>query len=577
MSIAVVPVTLPETEVFGGDSQPTVGPDADSLNALGLELAGRDEVAAAAESFGRACRIDPRFAAARHNLGIALVQQGDPAGAAEALRLATAIDPAYFEAHLSLAALLAADDGKQADAIGSFRQAVRCRPTSAEALSGLGLALATAGRGAEGAIYLRQATRLNPGFVGAWNNLAIAEADAGRYADAEAAVERALQLDPASPDGHVNLGNLLKEQGRVPEALAAYDLALWLRPGHAGTRWNRSLALLQAGDYERGWAEYEARWDRGDAGCRRPTFACPEWDGSPLAGRSVLLWCEQGLGDAVQFVRYAGAMKRAGAGRLTCWCPPPLLAVLATCPWLDAVAPEGVEPPPADLHVPLMTLPRLCGTTAADVVPAEVPYLRPDPDRVRHWRAVLAARAAGEGPGVAPPFTLGVVWQGNPHHRWDRHRSVPLSTFAPLAAVVGVRLVSLQRGPGVEQLRAGAGGTPPVPMWDVLAGAAASGATASAAGDEPAAVADVLALAAAVDRVVTVDTLPAHLAGAGGLRTWVALSTMVDWRWLLGRPDTPWYPTMRLYRQDRRGDWGPVFGRMVDDLRTEVGVARAGV
>ena len=461
-----------------------------------------------------------------------------------------------------MAGLLASDrraDALAAAAIESYRHAVRCRPGSAEALSGLGFALATAGRGGEAAIYLRQATRLKPDFAGAWNNLGLAEADAGRYADAEEAIDRALRLDPASADAHVNLGNVLKEQGRVAEALACYDVALWLRPNHPGTRWNRSLALLQRGDFGAGWQEYEARWDRGEPGTRRPVLACPEWDGSPPAGRSMLLWCEQGLGDAVQFVRYAGLLKRAGAGRLTCWCPPPLLAVLATSPWLDAVAPEGRDPPAADLHVPLMSLPRLFGTTL-DAVPADVPYLRPDAGRVRHWRSVLAQRRAADGPAAgAQARTVGIVWQGNPHHRWDRHRSVALAEFGPLAAVPGVRLVSLQRGPGVEQLRPGPTGGKPVPVWDVL----------GATDDAPAAVADVLALAAAVDWVVAVDTLPAHLAGAAGLPVWVALSTMVDWRWLLCRPDTPWYPTMRLYRQDRRGEWEPVFERMARDLRTD--------
>jgi Flp pilus assembly protein TadD len=546
-------------------------PDPDSLNALGLELAARGDPAAAAEAFARAVRLAPRFAQARHNLGVALGQLGDVDGAVDALRLALLVDPNYFEAHLTLAALLAAE-GRTALAAEGYRAAVRLRPGSAEALSGLGLALTTAGRGAEAAVYLRQATRLKPDFAGAHNNLGLAEADAGRYDLAEAAFDRALRLDPLCAEAHANLGNTLKEQGRLAEALACYDVALWVRPGHAATCWNRSLALLQAGDFDRGWPAYEARWDRGDPGSRRPPLACPEWDGSPLGGRSVLLWCEQGLGDAVQFVRYAALLKRAGASRLTCWCPPPLTAVLATCPWLDAVAPEGVDPPTADLHVPIMSLPRLFGTTL-DAVPAEVPYLRPDADRAAHWRATLAGRLAQVNAGddcTHAPFTVGIAWQGNPHHRWDRHRSVPLAAFAPLAAVTGVRLVSLQRGPGTEQLRGGRGGaagtTPAavaaarVPVLDVLDPSA----------DEPAAVADVVALTAVVDLVVTVDTLPAHLAGAVGADVWVALSTMVDWRWLLGRDDTPWYPTMRLFRQDRRGDWGPVFERIARCLGDRV-------
>jgi hypothetical protein len=219
-----------------------------------------------------------------------------------------------------------------------------------------------------------------------------------------------------------------------------------------------------------------------------------------------------------------------------------LLPLFTTCPGVDQLVAEGAEPPPFDVQAPLMSLPLLLGTTV-ETVPADVPYLSAEPARVERWRARLDA---------LPGFKVEVVWQGNPHFSWDRWRSFPLHALAPLAAVEGVRLVSLQKGPGAEQVAALKGRLP----VEELEGLDAEGGV----------FLDTAAVMRCLDLVVTADTAAAHLAGALGAPAWAALSAVADWRWLLGREDTPWYPTLRLFRQKTLGDWGEVFERMAIDL-----------
>jgi hypothetical protein len=318
-------------------------------------------------------------------------------------------------------------------------------------------------------------------------------------------------------------------------------VALWYRPEQASAHYNRSLALLQGGDYEHGWPAYEWRW-------KRPTmpprpFSQPRWDGSRLDGKSILLWCEQGLGDAIQFVRYGIQVKERG-GNVFLECPVNLLSVLRTCPCLDIIVGEGLPSPDFDVQAPLLSLPALCGTTLENV-PATVPYLFADEKLVEAWREKLG-RAEGN-------VLIGVVWQGNPRHGWDHWRSFPLTALAPLAAVPGVRLISLQQGPGVEQLRSLRGRFQVQDLGKDL--------------DRGGGFADTAAVMANLDLVVTADTAAAHLAGALGVPTWLALAAVADWRWMLGREDTPWYPTMHLFRQRRLNDWADVFEHMAAELQ----------
>ncbi|MHC5543527.1 glycosyltransferase family protein, partial [Singulisphaera rosea] len=292
--------------------------------------------------------------------------------------------------------------------------------------------------------------------------------------------------------------------------------------------------------FARGWPEYEWRWKCPGRGM--PTFGLPLWDGQDLAGRTILLHTEQGFGDTLQFLRFARDVKRKG-GIVALLCPEPLASLLASCPWIDRIIPPGMTASGFSCHAPLMSLPAILGTTL-ETLPAEVPYLSPSPERVESWGRRLGGRTE---------FKVGITWQGNPKHRMDRRRSFALAHYAGLAGLEGVRLISLQKGFGVEQLLENAGN---FSVEDLET----SGAEALTDFNETAAVIRNL------DLVVTADMSVAHLAGSLGAPVWVALSSVAEWRWMEHREDCPWYPSMRLFRQSMEGDWGEVFGRIEREL-----------
>jgi tetratricopeptide (TPR) repeat protein len=512
----------------------------EALMAMGVLLGEAGRPAEALPVLQQVVQARPDVAQAHHNLGVALAQLGRTEEAANCLQEAVRVQPNYADAHCHLGNLLR-DLRRLPEAEEHYRTCIAQRPDHAAAYINLGLSLTETGRHTEAMVLLRQATRLSPKSKEAWNNLGLAYSGRGEFVQARSCYEEALRLASDYTEAHVNLGSAWKEEGHLDEALACYQVALWYRPELPSAHYNRALTLLQAGDYERGWPAYEWRW-------RRPTmpprpFVQPRWDGSSLEGKTILLWCEQGLGDAIQFVRYAPLVKERG-GRVVLECPANLVSVLQTCPGVDVIVAEGVPPPDFDVQAPLLSLPALFSTTLASV-PGTVPYLFPDQKLVEAWREKLG-RAEGN-------VLIGVVWQGNPRHGWDHWRSFPLTALAPVAAVPGVRLVSLQQGPGVEQLRSLGGRFQVLDLGDDL--------------DRGGGFADTAAVMANLDVVVTADTAAAHLAGALGVPTWLALAAVADWRWLLGREDTPWYPTMRLFRQQGLNRWGDVFERMAAELQ----------
>jgi tetratricopeptide (TPR) repeat protein len=513
--------------------------NADILMALAVLVGEAGRPAEALTLLQQAIQARPDAAQAHHNLGVALAQLGRTEEATNSLREAVRLGPDYAEAHCHLGNLLR-DQRKLAEAQEHFRTAIARRPEYASGHINLGLTLTETGQHAEAVIVLRQATRLAPKSKEAWNNLGLAYSGRGAFGPARSCYEEALRVDPAYAEAHANLGSAYKEEGKLAEALACYQLAIWLRPELPSAHYNRALALLQAGDYERGWPAYEWRW-------KRPTmpprpFTQPRWDGSALEGKTILLWCEQGFGDAIQFVRYAALVKERG-GTVLLECPTNLLSLLRTVPGADRIVGEGLPLPEFDAQAPLLSLPALFGTTLANV-PGTVAYVQADPALVETWRQKLGLAEDG--------LHIGIVWQGNPRHGWDRWRSFPLTALAPLAEVPGVRLVSLQKGAGVEQLKSLRGQFSVVDLGDDL--------------DREGGFADTAAVMANLDLVVTADTAAAHLAGALGVPVWVALAAVADWRWLLGREDTPWYPTMRLFRQKRLKVWADVFNRMATQL-----------
>jgi tetratricopeptide (TPR) repeat protein len=514
----------------------------DAHNHLGLLLLRQRRLDEARGCFEQATRRDPGSADAHNNLGAVLREQGRPDEAVACFHRALALQPAHAGAHNNLGRVCEAG-GRLEEAAARYRLAICSQPANAAFHNNLGNALARLSRPEEAIACYREAVRLQPAEPVHPSNLANALTLAGRPEQAEECCRAALRLRPDFVDARHNLAITLAAQGKFAEALEHNAEALRLAPEHAGARNCRALWWLQHGDFARGWPEYEWRW-RANGVAPRP-FREPAWDGSPLGGRTVLLHAEQALGDTIQFIRYAPLVRRRGGG-VVVECQPALARLLESCPGIDRVVPRGSPLPPFDVHAPLLSLPGLLGTTL-DTVPAEVPYLSAAPDLVAAWRRELGAGA----------FKVGVAWQGSPTFAGDRLRSVPLRHFAPLARVPGVRLFGLQKGPGREQIGPAAR---LVPLTDL-------GATLD---EGTGAFLDTAAVMRNLDLVVTTDTALAHLAGALGVRAWVALSVGPDWRWLLGREDCPWYPSLRLFRQSRPHDWDEVFERMAVELRREL-------
>jgi hypothetical protein len=384
-------------------------------------------------------------------------------------------------------------------------------------------------------------------------NLGVLLSDQGQYDEAIACFEESLRLRPDSHEALDNLGSTLARQGKWKEALSLYEQALRLKPDYPEARRNRSFAWLAQGDFERGWPEYEWRLK-----CRKHrgvTFGRLRWDGHDLAGKTILLHAEQGLGDSLQFIRFAPLVKLLGGPEILFYSPAPLARLSARCPGVDRVFTDGSRLPDFDVHASLMSLPALLGTTLASL-PRTVPYLSADRETIDKWRPVVErAFSGGSSSSSPPPMRIGIAWQGNPLNRVDRWRSYPLAELALLAELPGVRLISLQRGDGTDQLRKLAGRFSVAELNGDIQGLEAD-----------LDFLDTAAVMSQLDLVVTPETAVAHLAGSLGVEVWVALSHVGDWRWQLDQDASPWYPTMRLFRQPRPGDWEDVFQRMADTL-----------
>ena len=468
-----------------------------------------------------------------------LFQAGDLAGALRVYRKVVEIDSSVDAAWQMIGAIDQLE-GRLELAVTSYQEVLRLDPNHVEALNNLAVALHAQGQ-IENALHcLRRALELKPDYADAHSNLGNVLQEQGQLDLAVAAYRQALQLKPAYFDALNNLGNVLRAQGRLTESVATYERALQVKPDDPQVRLSRALCWLQMGDFERGWAEYEWRLK-----CKEfsiPAFRQPLWDGSPLEGRAILLYADHGLGDSIQFIRYAPTVKARG-GRVIVACQQPLARLLATCPGIDQVVAEGSFLPDFAFYAPLMSLPRIVGTNLANI-PAEVPYVTADTSLVEQWRREL---------GPDGGLRIGIAWQGNPRYRRDHQRSFRLAQLEPVARVAGVRLFSLQKELGTDQI-----------------GELGERFSVSDLGSRFTDFMDTAAVIRNLDLVITLDSSLAHLAGALGVPTWVAIPVAADWRWLTDREDSPWYPTMRLFRQKRWGYWDEVFARMAVEVVAKV-------
>lgn len=507
----------------------------DALNHLGNALKQTGKLAAAIDCYQRAIAINPYFLDGLNNLADAL-QKVDRAQEADACyERVLRIKADHPEALLSRAELLRRQR-KLGEAIAACRRAIDAKPDFADAYNTLGATLAEQEKLEQAVAAYECAIALQPAHAGAHSNLGYAYHVCGRLDDAQASYARAIELRPDMPQVHNNLGNLLRDRLDLEAAKAAYDRAIFFRPDHTDAHWNRALLWLLAGDFANGWPEYEWRWLNFPQ--ERRHFRPPLWDGSrDLTGKTILLHAEQGMGDAIQFVRLAPRVAARGA-TVHLECPRELEPLLQRFEGVTRTIVRGDPPPPFDFHCPLLSLPHALGLTPKTMA-APAPYLAPHPLLVRHWRdAVAPFREA---------IKVGLAWAGSPIHRRDRERSLPLRTLAPLFAVEGIRFFSLQKGDAAIEARDARG------LVDLT----------SQLHD----FADTAALILELDLVICVDTAVAHLAGALGKPVWVLLQYSPDWRWLLGRDDTPWYPTMTLLRQQALGDWSVPIAAAVEKLR----------
>jgi Flp pilus assembly protein TadD len=440
------------------------------------------------------------------------------------------------------------------------RRARKLKPDDFAILNNLGNVLWEQRRLSEAVRFYRRAIKLKPDSAEALVNLGVTLSDLGQFDESHSCIRESIRLQPAPADSHVNLGMNSARQGNLDEALLCYEEALRRRPDFPEARRNRSYIWLIRGDFERGWPEYE--WRLKCPTLRLVPVQSPRWTGEDLDGRTILLVAEQGLGDTLHFIRYAPLVKRRG-GRVLVACPEPLMRLVARCPGIDHVA-DWLSPlPDSDCHVYLMSLPAILRTTLA-TIPAEVPYSSVDDRTLEAWQPVVARVLAARSDGIANggpgrDFKIGIVWQGNPDNTNDRWRSFSLTYVAHLAALPGVRLISLQKGAGTEQLAKLAGRFSVAELGQ-----------GDKNGDDRRDFLDTAAVMSQLDLVIAPETSVAHLAGSLGVRVWVALPFAADWRWLLDRDDSPWYPTMRLFRQTKPGNWEGVFTRMAEALRAEL-------
>jgi tetratricopeptide (TPR) repeat protein len=480
----------------------------------------------------------PGHPEALHMLGLAALRLGQPETADACLADAIARKPgaaALFHAQRGLVLL---ELGRPADAEAACRAALALKPGTAEALQCLGHALFDQRRPEEAVAAYREALRLKPSLADIQNNLAMALREADQPDEAERWFRAAARREPRDVTLRGNLASLLRMEGRLEAAEIIYREALRLDPDDAVQRYNLGILLLLAGRLAEGWAEYEYRFQARATPGR--SFPQPLWSGEPLAGRTLLVHAEQGFGDTIQFCRYLPLL--AKTGRVVLEAQGRLLRLLSSLPGDIQLVRAGETLPAFDLHCPLLGLPARCGTTL-DTIPADVPYLHAEDTLVARWRE----RLGPEG------FKVGICWQGNPGYAADRSRSIALEHFRPLADVPGVRLISLQKTNGVEQL----GRLAAELRIETLGDALDAG---------PDGFVDTAAIMQSLDLVITSDTAIPHLAGALGRPVWMALAKTPDWRWLLDRPDCPWYPTMRLFRQGTRGDWPGVFAEIAGAL-----------
>jgi tetratricopeptide (TPR) repeat protein len=498
--------------------------------AIALKQHTEGHLKKAAELYYQILQSDPNHAEALHLLGLISHQIGKHQEAIDLINKAIARNPEVPQFHNTIGVCFEAVGNKE-QSIRSYMQALRIKPDYPEACNNLGKVLIDLDRTKEAIGYCIRALRLNRDFPEAWNNLGNALQAQGKTKEAIQYYHQALRLKPAYPTAYNNLGNVLQQSGLLDEAIQAYNHAIRLEPNHTRAHVNRGICHLLMANFEDGWNEYEWRFKEPDR---------PRWDGSAFEGKRLLVQDEQGFGDSIQFIRYLPMVKSLG-GTVIFETNAPLIGLFRGFPGIDKLIERPAHGRPAvefDLHAYLLSIPRIFRTTIY-TIPSKTPYLYADVQKARYWGARL--KKGG--------FKVGIAWAGSPTHRNDRNRSFRLGQFRPLAEVPNVQLYGLQKGEAALQVEDLPGNL----MIEDL-------------GPDIKDFSDVAGIIENLDLIVSVDTALVHLAGAMGKSVWTLLPYAPDWRWLLDREDSPWYPTMRLFRQKKPGNWDSVLQRVANEL-----------
>ena len=535
-----IPIRKPQAADKAVASQPQS--QVATLFKQGLELHQQGQLAQANQIYAQVLALQPVHFDALHLSGVIAAQSKNSALAVELIGKAIEINPknaaAYSNRGNALKELKRMDE-----ALTSYDRAIEIKPDYADAHSNRGNALKELKRMDEALTSYDKAIAIKPEYAEAYYNRGIALQELKRLEEALVSYDKAIAIKPDYAAAYYNRGIALKELKRYEEALVSNDKAIAVKPDYAEAFWNKSLTLLLTGQFSQGWELYEWRWKNEKTGLKQRNFPQPLWLGTEdIAGKTILLHAEQGLGDTIKFCRYAKLVKALGA-RVILEVPKALLGLLSGLDGVDELIVMGKALPPFDYHCPLMSLP-LAFKTTLESIPNKIPYIQSNISNQNKWQERIGETG----------FKIAICWQGSTKGKVDVGRSFPVSLFEGLAQIYGVRLISLQKNEGVEQLK-----SLPVGMSvETLPDGFDNGENAFL---------DSAAVMKCMDLVITSDTALTHLAGALGVKTWLPLKYVPDWRWMLERRDSPWYPNHRLFRQKTIDDWISVFMEMETELK----------
>ena len=515
--------------------------ESEALNNQGNIYLRNNKLQDAAKCFRQAIACNTDGAEAHYNLGITLKELGHINDAVQCHRRAVEIKPDYAEAHYKLGNALN-ELGQFNNAAECYRQALEINPEYTYAHINLGNVLHKRGKINEAIDCYLRALEIKPDFAEVHNNLGILLMECNRLTEAEISYRRALELKPDFADAHANLGNLLLQSKRLIEAKSSYSLALELNPIDPDAHTNLAITLLTLGDMKAGWEQNEWRWETLQMLPDRRNFAQPQWRGEAAEGRTLLIHAEQGFGDTLQFCRYV-QLVAARRIRIILEVQKPLIRLLGNLPGVEQVIGTGETLPIFDIHCPMLSMPLALGTTLA-TIPCSIPYLQADENQINAWHVRLSA-LPNKG------YRVGLVWAGNPRTNLlphlaatDRRRSVTPELLAPLFNLPGFHFFSLQKD--------GTAAPESFPLTDFM--------------HEMNDFADTAALIANLDLVISVDTAVVHLAGAMGKSVWMLDRFDSCWRWLDKRQDSPWYPSLRIFRQPSPGNWQAAVKKVIEEL-----------